>query len=94
MVLQIFLKSFPNYKLIDISNNRHQIIIACGNKNRFTCPYHGWTYSNRGDLIGVLENDKVESPGRLLDGVDLTFSKDNEILIEVPWMFLGYYGLD
>jgi len=41
-----------------------------------------------------LENDKVESPGRLLDGVDLTFSKDKEILIEVPWMFLGYYGLD
>ena len=29
-----------------------------GNKNKFTCPYHGWTYSNQGELIGVLENNK------------------------------------
>ncbi len=26
---------------------------ACGNKSRFTCPYHGWTYNNEGDLIGL-----------------------------------------
>ncbi len=24
-----------------------------GNAKRFTCPYHGWTYSNEGKLIGV-----------------------------------------
>ena len=29
-----------------------------GNRNKFTCPYHGWTYSNKGDLIGILENEK------------------------------------
>tara|TARA_B100000378_G_C18049976_1_gene413018 strand:+ start:344 stop:1516 length:1173 start_codon:yes stop_codon:yes gene_type:complete len=29
-----------------------------GNKNNFTCPYHGWTYSNKGDLIGITDNEK------------------------------------
>ena len=25
----------------------------CGKRNRFTCPYHGWTYSNDGKLRGI-----------------------------------------
>ena len=25
----------------------------CGSAKRFQCPYHGWTYSNRGDLVNV-----------------------------------------
>ena len=29
-----------------------------GNKSRFSCPYHGWTYSNNGDLIGVTDKEK------------------------------------
>ncbi len=29
-----------------------------GNKSKFTCPYHGWTYSNKGELLGILENSK------------------------------------
>ena len=24
-----------------------------GRKKRFTCPYHGWSYSDKGDLVGV-----------------------------------------
>jgi len=24
-----------------------------GHQSRFTCPYHAWTYSNRGELIGI-----------------------------------------
>ncbi len=24
-----------------------------GNAKRFTCPYHGWTYSSAGDLLSV-----------------------------------------
>ena len=24
-----------------------------GHQSRFACPYHAWTYSNRGDLIGI-----------------------------------------
>ncbi len=30
---------------------------GCGHKNRFSCPYHGWTYSNDGKLMGVAEAD-------------------------------------
>lgn len=26
---------------------------ACGRKKRFSCPYHAWTWNNRGELIGV-----------------------------------------
>lgn len=26
---------------------------ACGKRNRFTCPYHGWTYTNDGKLRGI-----------------------------------------
>lgn len=25
----------------------------CGNSHAFRCAYHGWTYDNRGDLVGV-----------------------------------------
>ncbi len=39
-------------------------------------------------------NDRAGSPGKLLDGVSLTFSPDEEILLDVPWMFFGYVGLD
>jgi phenylpropionate dioxygenase-like ring-hydroxylating dioxygenase large terminal subunit len=30
----------------------------CGNKSRFTCPYHGWMYSNDGVLRGVADQQK------------------------------------
>ena len=26
---------------------------ACGKRSRFTCPYHGWTYTNDGKLRGI-----------------------------------------
>jgi phenylpropionate dioxygenase-like ring-hydroxylating dioxygenase large terminal subunit len=29
-----------------------------GNRSRFSCPYHGWTYSNTGDLMGVTDKPK------------------------------------
>lgn len=34
------------------------------------------------------------SVGDVLEGVELSFSKDNEILIGVPWMFLGYLNVN
>lgn len=30
-----------------------------GNKKSFQCPYHGWTYTLDGDLIGVVAGNKV-----------------------------------
>ncbi len=29
-----------------------------GNQSRFACPYHGWTYDQRGSLIGVTDESK------------------------------------
>lgn len=26
---------------------------GCGNKSRFVCPYHGWTFNSEGQLVGV-----------------------------------------
>jgi nitrite reductase/ring-hydroxylating ferredoxin subunit len=25
----------------------------CGNRKRFTCPYHGWTYGQKGELLAI-----------------------------------------
>jgi long-chain acyl-CoA synthetase len=38
--------------------------------------------------------DPGESVGEPLQGVELAFAPDKEILIHVPWMFLGYYNRD
>ncbi len=35
---------------------------------------------------------REKSVGRLLDDVHITFSPEGEILINVPWMFLGYFN--
>jgi 3-phenylpropionate/trans-cinnamate dioxygenase alpha subunit len=45
-----------------------------GNSKRFTCPYHGWTYSADGRLVGVPEKQKYGSG----------FRPDEWGLIEVP----------
>ncbi|MCL6637404.1 MAG: aromatic ring-hydroxylating dioxygenase subunit alpha [Alicyclobacillus sp.] len=31
----------------------------CGNRKTFTCPYHGWTYDSKGELIGIVAGNKV-----------------------------------
>lgn len=40
---------------------RHRGAILCpegrGDRGRFSCPYHSWTYSNQGELIGVYGAD-------------------------------------
>jgi p-cumate 2,3-dioxygenase alpha subunit len=40
---------------------RHRGALVCrepaGNANTFQCPYHAWTYNNRGELVGVPGED-------------------------------------
>ena len=42
-----------------------------GNKSKFTCPYHGWTYSNKGELIGILENFKFGDLDKSCNGLQV-----------------------
>jgi len=42
-----------------------------GNKSKFTCPYHGWTYSNEGELIGILENSKFGELDKSCNGLQI-----------------------
>ncbi|WP_306453835.1 Rieske 2Fe-2S domain-containing protein [Bacillus sp. 7884-1] len=30
-----------------------------GKQKSFTCPFHGWTYNNEGDLVGIAVGNKV-----------------------------------
>jgi phenylpropionate dioxygenase-like ring-hydroxylating dioxygenase large terminal subunit len=57
---------------------RHRAATVCqdeqGNANYFRCAYHGWTYNNRGDLIGV--------PYRQGYGESFTYSEFG--LVKVP----------
>ena len=46
----------------------------CGNANFFRCAYHGWTYSNKGDLVGM----------PFQDGYDEEFKKEEMGLDQVP----------
>jgi long-chain acyl-CoA synthetase len=41
-----------------------------------------------------LKNGLRKGVGRLLDGVKIDFYDDGEILIDVPWRFLGYYNVE
>jgi phenylpropionate dioxygenase-like ring-hydroxylating dioxygenase large terminal subunit len=46
----------------------------CGNAHAFRCAYHGWTYNNRGDLVGV----------PYAAGYDASFNKSEFALAKVP----------
>ncbi len=42
-------KAFNNVCL----HRQSQVATGCGTANRFTCPYHAWTYDNTGRLVGL-----------------------------------------
>ena len=60
---------------------RHRSATVCqqdrGNASTFTCAYHGWTYSNKGHLIGAPFNG-----GR--GGYDESFKREDYGLMPVP----------
>jgi phenylpropionate dioxygenase-like ring-hydroxylating dioxygenase large terminal subunit len=53
-----------------------------GNSHAFRCAYHGWTYNNRGDLVGV----------PYASGYDTSFRKEDFALAKVPRV-ASYRGL-
>lgn len=46
--------------MLNVCSHRAMIVATqpCGNQSRFTCPYHGWMYSNDGVLRGVADQEK------------------------------------
>ena len=42
-------KAFNNVCL----HRQSQVVSGCGKAKRFTCPYHAWTYDDRGRLVGL-----------------------------------------
>ena len=52
---------------------RHRGAKVCsedkGNQTRFSCPYHAWTYSNQGKLIGVYGEDSFGEVDRATMGL-------------------------
>ncbi|MDR3654977.1 MAG: Rieske (2Fe-2S) protein, partial [Mycobacterium sp.] len=34
-------------------HRQSQVASGCGTAQRFTCPYHAWTYDNTGELVGL-----------------------------------------
>ena len=45
---------------LNVCTHRAMAVVADGkgNCNKFSCPYHGWTYANDGRLIGVADRQK------------------------------------
>ena len=43
------------HAFLNICRHRGNLLVqeTSGRKHRFTCPYHAWTFSNRGELVGV-----------------------------------------
>ncbi len=53
----IFTRDEEGHPRVLFNSCRHRGTLICrsekGNTSHFRCPYHGWTYRNNGDLIGV-----------------------------------------
>ena len=65
---------------------RHRAATVCqteqGNTKFFRCAYHGWTYRNTGDLVGVSDQDRYAA----------SFCKEDYGLLKVPRLEM-YRGL-
>ena len=48
------------HAFLNICRHRGNLLVqeTSGRKHRFTCPYHAWTFSNRGELVGVPHGDQ------------------------------------
>src|SRR6201985_2457998 len=53
---------------------------GCGNAKGFTCPYHGWTFNNDGDLISVPSRSAFE-PSPLRDLIALPIHEEMGMIL-------------
>ena len=86
--LTTYIGRFPVIISRDRSGELHGLINACahrgarvcrekaGNRRTFSCPFHGWTYSNSGDLLDVTEESLGAYPPN--------FSRDAYGLPKIP----------
>lgn len=60
------------HALLNVCRHRGSRLVAetSGCKRRFSCPYHAWTYDNRGALVGV-PHEKQGFPGLDRDAMSL-----------------------
>ncbi|MGB3280267.1 MAG: aromatic ring-hydroxylating dioxygenase subunit alpha [Pseudorhodobacter sp.] len=42
----------------------HQLVEGTGNKGRITCPYHAWTFTRAGALMGQPRGPQTQAPAR------------------------------
>jgi nitrite reductase/ring-hydroxylating ferredoxin subunit len=56
---------------------------GCGHGAGFTCPYHGWTYNNDGDLISVPSRQSFE-PGQLRGLITLPTHEEIGVIVVHP----------
>jgi phenylpropionate dioxygenase-like ring-hydroxylating dioxygenase large terminal subunit len=56
---------------INVCRHRGAKVCAAekGHRSRFSCPYHAWTYSNKGELIGVYGEDSFGEVDRASMGL-------------------------
>src|ERR1700722_5468242 len=56
---------------------------GCGHGQGFTCPYHGWTFSNSGELISVPSRSAFE-PGQLRGLIALPIAEEIGAIVVHP----------
>src|SRR5882757_8976954 len=56
---------------------------GCGKGKGFTCPYHGWTYNNDGELISVPSRGAFE-PSQLRDLIALPLAEELGMILVHP----------
>ena len=67
---------------------RHRGAKVClkekGHQTRFSCPYHAWTYSNQGELIGVYGEDSFGQVDRATMGLtELACAERSGVILSV-----------
>ncbi len=56
---------------INSCSHRGAVVVteSCGNRRRFSCPYHAWTYDGEGDLVKVFAEEDFGEVDRAANGL-------------------------